>query len=153
MHIMIWIWLAAIAAFGVAKLMTEGLISVWFAVGALGALLAALAGLNLTVQFVVFAAVSAAALAIALPMVRDWASRHQSAPTNLDRVLGKMGKVTEVIDNEIASGAVYVDGKTWTARSAEGIIIPQGAKVRIARMEGVKLFVETEKEEAEVTTT
>ena len=145
MGIMIWIWLAAIAAFGVAELMTEGLISVWFAVGSLGALLAAIADLSLTVQFVVFAVV-------ALPMVKDWAARHQSVPTNLDLVLGKMGKVTEVIDNEIASGAVYVDGKTWTARSAAGVIIPQGAKVRIARMEGVKLIVETEKEEAEVTT-
>lgn len=152
MGIMIWIWLAAIAAFGVAELMTEGLISVWFAVGSLGALLVAIAGRSLTVQLVVFAVVSAVALAIALPMVKDWAARHQSVPTNLDRVLGKMGKVTEVIDNEIASGAVYVDGKTWTARSAEGVIIPQGAKVRIARMEGVKLIVETEKEEAEVTT-
>ena len=149
MGIMIWIWLAAIAAFGVAELMTEGLISVWFAVGSLGALLAAIADLSLTVQFVVFAVVSAVALAIALPMVKDWAARHQSVPTNLDLVLGKMGKVTEVIDNEIASGAVYVDGKTWTARSAAGVIIPQGAKVRIARMEGVKLIVETEKEEAE----
>ena len=152
MGIMIWIWLAAIAAFGVAELMTEGLISVWFAVGSLGALLAAIADLSLTVQFVVFAVVSAVALAIALPMVKDWAARHQSVPTNLDLVLGKMGKVTEVIDNEIASGAVYVDGKTWTARSAAGVIIPQGAKVRIARMEGVKLIVETEKEEAEVPT-
>ena len=35
-------------------------------------------------------------------MVKDWAARHQSVPTNLDLVLGKMGKVTEVIDNEIA---------------------------------------------------
>ena len=153
MNIMIWIWLAAVAAFGIVELMTEGLVSVWFAVGSVGALLATLAGFGLTAQLVVFAVVSAAALAIGLPMVRNWADRRRGpTPTNLDRVLGGTGRVTEVIDNEIASGAVYVDGKTWTARSAAGEIIPQGTRVRIARMEGVKLFVEIEqKENAEVT--
>ena len=40
------------------------------------------------------------------------------------------------------SGAVYVDGKTWTARSADGSVLPAGSRVEIRRMEGVKLIVE-----------
>jgi membrane protein implicated in regulation of membrane protease activity len=36
---------------------------------------------------------------------------------------------------------VYADGKTWTARSADGAVIPKGEVVEIAAMEGIKLIV------------
>ena len=71
-------------------------------------------------------------------------------PTNLDRVLGMVGKVTEAVDNERASGAVYVDGKTWTARSADGSAIPAGTQVKVQKIEGVKLLVQYS-EKVEVT--
>ena len=60
----------------------------------------------------------------------------------------------QTVDIDFVSGAVYVDGKTWTARSADGTVIPAGSQVEIERMEGVKLLVRqtretyTEKEEA-----
>ena len=59
----------------------------------------------------------------------------------LIRLLGEQGKVTETIDNENSTGTVYVDGKIWTARSADGTRIPACSQVEIQRMEGVKLFV------------
>lgn len=65
-------------------------------------------------------------------------------PTNADRVLNNVGRVTERIDNALPSGAVYIDGKTWTARSADGEVIEPDAAVRILRMEGVKLIVQKE---------
>ena len=83
------------------------------------------------------------------PLVRRYTA-GKAVPTNADRVLGGTGKVTEVIDNENSTGAVYVDGKTWTARSADGSVIPEGAVVEILRMEGVKLFVEKMEEKMEV---
>jgi membrane protein implicated in regulation of membrane protease activity len=43
-----------------------------------------------------------------------------------------------------------VDGKTWTARSEDGSVIPAGTQVLIERMEGVKLFVKNCEEKAEV---
>ena len=58
------------------------------------------------------------------------------------RVLGRTARVTETIDNDSAAGAVYVDGKTWTARSADGTVLPAGSRVEVRRMEGVKLIVE-----------
>ena len=140
---MIWIWLLALAGFAAAEAATAGLVCIWFAVGALGAFFAALAGLQLTVQLVIFAVVSAAALAVSRPLARRFI-RVRKEPTNLDRVIGLTGQVTEDIDG--ASGAVYVDGKTWTARSADGRRIPAGARVEIMSMEGVKLFVKLETE-------
>ena len=63
----------------------------------------------------------------------------------LDRAIGTPARVTEDIDNEAGTGAVYVDGKTWTARSSDGSVIPIGTKVTVERMEGVKLFVTPER--------
>ena len=48
----------------------------------------------------------------------------------------------QTVDIDFVSGAVYVDGKTWTARSADGSVLPAGSRVEIRRMEGVKLIVE-----------
>ena len=56
-------------------------------------------------------------------------------------VKGEIAKVTETIDNENASGAVYADGKTWTARSVDDAVIPAGSRVQVEAMQGVKLLV------------
>ena len=100
-------------------------------------------------QVALFLAVSALALAVTRPLVRRYTA-SKAVPTNLDRVLGDSGKVTETIDNENSTGAVYVDGKTWTARSADGSVIPAGMQVIVERMEGVKLFVKKLEEKVEV---
>ena len=137
---MTFVWIGAIIVFGIVEAATAGLVSIWFVVGSVAALLAAAAGLSLLAQIVLFLVVSAAALAATRPLVRKL-STGKAVPTNADRVLGRTARVTETIDNDSASGAVYVDGKTWTARSADGAVIPAGEPVEITSMEGVKLIV------------
>ena len=150
MNVMSWLWLGGVVLFGAVEAATAGLVSIWFAAGAVAGLIAAWLGAGVAVQVVLFAAVSAAALAVTRPLVRRYAA-GKAVPTNLDRVLGDTGRVTETIDNARSAGAVYVDGKTWTARSADGAVIPEGAVVEILRMEGVKLFVRKIEEKVEVT--
>ena len=146
------LWIGAIIVFGVVEALTAGLVSIWFVPGAVAGLIAAMAGAGILAQLVIFLAVSAAALAATRPLVRKFTA-GKAVPTNADRVLGAHGKVTETIDNDNAKGAVYVDGKTWTARSADGAVIPAGARVRIQGMEGVKLLVrELAEEETEMKT-
>ena len=135
------LWIAAIVVFGVVEAVTAGLVSIWFVPGAVAGLIAAMAGAGLLIQLVLFLAVSAAALAATRHLVKKL-SAGRAVPTNADRVLGRTARVTETIDNDSASGAVYVDGKTWTARSADGSVLPAGSRVEIQRMEGVKLIVE-----------
>ena len=149
MDYMIWVWLGAAVVFGVAEALTAGLVSIWFVAGSAAALIGAFLGAGLGVQVALFVVVSAAALAVTRPLVRRYTA-GKAVPTNLDRVLGDSGKVMETIDNENSSGAVYVDGKTWTARSADGSVIPAGTVVEILRMEGVKLFVKKIEEKVEV---
>lgn len=155
MNIFIWLWLGALVLFGVAELLTESMISIWFVAGSLAALFTCMSGLALggltpeATQVLVFAIVSAAALILTRPLVRRFMTKPH-IPTNLDRVQGMVAKVTEAVDNERASGAVYVDGKTWTARSADGSVIPAGTQVKVEKIEGVKLLVHTS-EKVEVT--
>ena len=149
MDYMIWVWLGAAVVFGIVEALTAGLVSIWFVAGSAAALIGAFLGAGLGVQVALFLVVSAAALAATRPLVKRWTS-GKAVPTNADRVLGDSGKVMETIDNENSSGAVYVDGKTWTARSADGSVIPAGMQVIVERMEGVKLFVKKLEEKVEV---
>ena len=148
MNIMIWFWLGAIVFFGVAELLTEGMVSIWFIAGSLAALFTCMSGWSLGgvspegTQVLVFAVVSAAALAVSRPLIRRFMGAQPAVATNLDRVLGMVAKVTEAVDNEQSSGAVYVDGKTWSARSADGSVIPAGTQVKIQKIDGVKLLVQ-----------
>lgn len=147
--VMTIVWTAAIILFGIVEAVTAGLVCIWFVAGALVALVAAFVGAPLPVQIVLFLVVSAAALALTRPVLRR-ITNAAATPTNADRVLGEFAKVTELIDNENSTGAVYVDGKTWTARSADGSVIRTGERVRIEAMEGVKLLVKTVEKKTEV---
>ena len=126
--------------FAVVEAATAGLVSIWFVAGSVAGLIAAIAGAGLLAQLVWFLAVSAAALALTRPLVKK-ISAGRAVPTNADRVLGQTARVTETIDNDRSTGAVYVDGKTWTARSVDGAVIPAESRVRVRRMEGVTLLV------------
>ncbi len=137
------IWIAAIIIFGVVEAATAGLTSIWFVLGSVAGLIAAVCGGPVWLQVGLFFAVSIAALAFTRPLVVKL-MKKDIKPTNADRVLNSVGRVTERIDNALPSGAVYIDGKTWTARSADGEVIEPDAAVRILRMEGVKLIVQKE---------
>ena len=106
----------------------------------------AMCGGAIWLQIAVFFVVSIVALLAARPLVVKYINQTTVA-TNADRVLGSTARVTEAIDNTVPVGAVYVDGKTWSARSENGEEIAEGTMVRVTRMEGVRLFVEEIKED------
>ena len=105
------------------------------------AVIAAICGGPIWLQLALFFVVSIVCLAATRPLVKKLLRKDVTA-TNADRVLGQTARVTESIDNAVPTGAVYVGGMTWTARSESGQPIPRDAQVKIVRMEGVRLFVE-----------
>ena len=107
---------------------------------------AALLGGALWLQILLFLAVSAVILALTRPLVKKMAGHVQ--PTNLDQTIGASARVTEDIDDAAGTGAVYVKGKMWTARSSSGATIPIGTEVTVERIEGVKLYVTPVRAEA-----
>ena len=140
------IWIAAIVIFGVVEAATVGLVSIWFVIGSVAGLVAAALNAPIWLQVVLFFIVSIAALIATRPLVRKLARKGEVA-TNADRVLGGTARVTETIDNTIPTGEVYIDGKTWSARSQSGAVIPPETLVKVIRLEGVKLFVDVPHEQ------
>lgn len=132
-------WTIAIVVFLIIEAIVPGLISIWFAVGAVPALISALFGGPFWLQFVLFLVSSIIALVLTRPLAKKY-SRIQ--PTNFDMVIGKNCVVTETIDNLRGTGAVSVGGKVWTARSLiEDDIIVEKTIAVVDKIDGVKLII------------
>lgn len=147
MNLSVIVWLGMLVLFLAVEVSTVGLVSVWFAVGALAAVLANLLGAGLWVQVILFLAVSGILLGLLRPLARRYFT-PRITPTNVDSVVGTVGIVTEAVDNVAAQGQVKLGSMTWTARSTDHSPIPAGTKVRVDRIEGVKALVSPVKEEA-----
>lgn len=142
-------WLAAMVVFLAAEAGTVTLISIWFALGALGAILVALLGGGLILQITVFLLLAT----ILLLSLRGIVRRHirpRISKTNIDSVIGATGIVLSPVDNIAALGQVQVNGVEWSARSTDGTQIPAGILVRVDKIEGVKVFVSPAEVSAQV---
>jgi len=134
------IWLGLTVAFLIAEAATVTVISLWFAAGSLTAMAMALLGGSVWMQALTFLVVSAAALTALRPLVRKYLTPRLT-PTNVDSVIGAIGIVTAAIDNIGAAGQVKLNGMEWSARSTSGDPIPEGTRIKVDRIEGVKVFV------------
>ena len=140
MELLTIVWLVLLAAFLITEAATVTVVSLWFAVGSLAALIASLLGAALWLQILLFLAVSAVALAALRPIVRKYIHPKLTA-TNVDSVIGAVGLVTAAIDNVSATGQVKLGAMEWTARSTDNTPIEAGTLVQVDRIEGVKVFV------------
>lgn len=143
-------WLVACIGLFVLEAATVNLVSVWFALGALGALLVAFLGGGLWLQIVVFFVVTILTLVATRPLVKKHFNKSHHQPTNADTLIGKVCVVTEDIDNVAATGQAVCLGQVWTARSLNGETIKKGSKAKVDSIHGVKLIVEPVNEEMEV---
>lgn len=137
------LWMIVFLGLVFLELATINLVSIWFAIGALVSFIVSLYVSNVTVQIAVFVAVSAVSLLLTKKIVKKLRTREPEK-TNLDRVIGKIGIVTEEI-TKLEPGEVKVDGKKWSAISNKKIKV--GSKVEILSIDGVKLNVKEVKEE------
>ena len=135
------VWLAAMIVLLIVEGMAPGLVSIWFALGALAAMISAMLKAPLWLQIVWFAAVSALSLLLTRPLAKKYVNAHTTA-TNADMAIGRDCVVTEEIDNIRGTGAVTVGGKVWTARMEnDGETAAVGEVLKTLRIEGVKLIV------------
>lgn len=133
-------WFILLVLFVWLEASTVALVSVWFALGSLAAMIASICGGELWLQFVLFVVVSAAFLLALRPL----AKKHftpKLQKTNIDSVVDAQGLVLEEIDNLSAKGKVKVGALEWSARSTDEEIIPANTLVKVDRIEGVKIFV------------
>ena len=135
-------WIAALVVFIVVEAVSVGLVSIWFALGSVAALICAMLHGPIWLQILWFVAVSAVTLYFTRPLVKKYVNA-KSVATNADRNIGRHAVVTERIDNLSSTGAVQLDGVAWTARSvSDDEPIEKGTTVTVREIRGVKLVVE-----------
>ena len=139
---MVFVWLVAVIIFLVVEISTVTLTSIWFAAGALAAMLVAMFNGNMLVQIVAFIIVAVGLLYATKPWSKKFIDTKKVS-TNADRAIGAHVRVIERISNLDQTGRVMYNGLDWTARTEDdNIIVEQGELVRVLRIAGVKLIVE-----------
>lgn len=134
-------WLIALGAFVIIEMISLGLTSIWFAGGCLAAFFAALLGVPLWGQIVLFLAVSILLLIFTKPVVEKHLN-HNRTRTNVDGMKDRQGKVIEEIDNFNQKGKVLLDGMEWMARNAASDEkIPVDTRVTVQEVRGAHLEV------------
>ncbi len=135
------IWLALMVIFLIVEAVCAiHMVSIWFAAGSLVAAVAALLNAAVWLQVLLFLVVSCVILALMWPFVKKFLNPGLKK-TNIDSIIGSEGLVTTDIENITAQGQVKLGGMEWTARSTSGAPIPAGTRIRVDRIEGVKVFV------------
>lgn len=134
------VWLVLLVLFLLLEAGTVSMVSIWFAAGALAALVASLCSAPLWLQITLFIVVSTVLLLALRPFVRKYLNPRLTK-TNVDALIGTEGVVTETVDNLTASGRVKLEHMEWAARSTDGQTLEPGTRIKVDRIEGVKVFV------------
>ena len=138
----VYVWLIVFVLSVVAEIATAGLVSIWFAGGAVVAFILAILDVPLVWQVVAFVVISLLLLVFTRPLARKYINRKAEKTNVLDSIIGRTAIVTEEINNILATGKVTVDGMPWTARSAVAEeVIPVGTEVTVVSLTGVKCIV------------
>ena len=138
MHAIIWLILFVVLL--VFEFLTMGLTTIWFAIGAVVAFIAALFHAIWWIQFALFIVVSFILLIVTRPIAIVYVNK-KTVKTNVDSIIGNKGRVTQKIDNDKAEGYVSVNGVDWSARSEDGCVIDKDTFVEVKLVSGNKLIV------------
>ena len=133
----VWIWVGIIVLLCVIEAETISLVSIWFIVSAIVSLILALFKIDFSICFGVFV-ILGTLLMITTRKAAMKLLKVEKVNTNLDRIIGSKGIVTEDISKD-KNGEVKVDGKRWSAYSDENL--PEGTMVKIVKIDSVKLSV------------
>lgn len=138
------VWLAILIILIVIEILTLGLTTIWFAGGALAAIIVAAVGGPVWLQVLLAGIVSAVLLFFTRPMAVKYFNRDRER-TNAESLVGRQAIVLSEINNLQGAGQVAINGMEWTARSTnDGQTIEPGEVVVIRGINGVKLLVERE---------
>ena len=134
------LWLILLIGFLLTEAATVAMVSLWFAIGALVAMVVSLLGLQTWIPVVAFLVVSGVMLILLRPLSKRYFT-PKLLRTKVDALLGSVGRITVPVDYVNATGQVKLGAMEWTARSADGRPIPVGTLVKVEKIEGVKVFV------------
>lgn len=140
--VMSLLWLSVVLLSLVIEGATSEMVAIWFLPGAFISMILAIFKVNITVQVVVFVALSVILLVLAKTVLKSkLVAKHPIIPTNSDALIGQTAIVTTRIDNMYEVGEVKIEGKYWPARMAdEGGSCEVGEFVTVIEIRGIKLI-------------
>ncbi len=134
-------WLVLAVILGVFEAVTAQLVSIWFAIGAVGGCITSLFTDKIWIQVTVAVVLTLITLVITRPLSKRL-TKVKNTHTNSDRNIGKTALVVTDIDNLNSVGQVKVGSSVWSAKSFDGSVIKKDSKVVVKAIEGAKLVVE-----------
>ncbi len=134
---MFYVWLIIAIVLGVVEVVTVNLVSIWFVISSILAMVVSMFTDNLYIQIGVFVIIGVLLMPISKKIYNK--IKKNNVSTNIDRIIGMKGIVTEDITKD-AIGEVKVDGKRWSAYSNDSI--NKGEVVKVVKINSVKLYVE-----------
>ena len=132
-----YFWIAVIIILTIAEILSINLTTIWYVISAIVALILSFFVDSFLIQFGVFAVLGTILLITTKPFLTKLL-KVDEVKTNLDRVVGMEGIVTEKI-SKFEVGEVKVDGKKWSAVSDSEIDV--GTTIVVLEINGVKLKV------------
>lgn len=133
---MFYMWLIIVIILGFIEAITVDLVTIWFIISGIIAMILSFVTDNVFIQFSSFVILGILFMILTKHFIKK--VKHNEK-TNIDRIIGMKGKVTKTIEkNEI--GEVKVDGKLWSAYSDREIKV--GSTVKVLSINSVKLKVE-----------
>ncbi|MDY0210140.1 MAG: NfeD family protein [Acholeplasma sp.] len=143
--LMIIIWSVVLVGTILVELETSDLVTIWFTIGAVAALISAALGVEIVMQFAIFIVVSLVLLFATRPLTKRFMER-EVIKTNADRMVGMHGVVVVEIPFD-GKGEVKVNSQIWTAFSTSKNPIVEGTRIVILDIVGNKLLVDVLKED------
>lgn len=143
MEFEIWhYWLMAAIVLAALEIVIPSFIVINFAVGALLTTIFAAFNASIEWQIAIFAVGSLASFFIVRPFMLKWGfKKSANIKTNVDAMIGKIGKVTEQINIEKNTGRVMLDGDDWRAKTEDDSIIEKDLLVEVLKVDSIVLYV------------
>ncbi len=133
-------WIVAIIIFSLVEASTAGLVSIWFAIGSLAALISSYFTDLILVQAIVFFLISLLSFALLRKFALKVIKKSQKE-TDIGRLIGKDILITQTVDNINNTGMAKINDVEWKVRSLSGNIINEGQIATVEKIDGVKLIV------------
>lgn len=135
-----YIWLIAAGIFLIIEIFTVGFLIFWLSIASLLAMVVSFFTPNLVIQTTVFVISSTLLIFATKPFVKKFA-KNKTIPTNVYSMIGKVGIVTQEINTIQSTGQIKIDGEIWSATCESEVSIPEGTKIKVLEVKGVKALV------------
>jgi membrane protein implicated in regulation of membrane protease activity len=136
------IWIIIAVLLFIAEIFTPAFLAACLAIGCIASGVFAAMDYGIKIQLVAFSIGTLASFFGARPFMLKYAHRKSDkVKTNVDALIGKIGRVNTTIDNSRNEGRVTIEGDDWRAEAETNETINAGEKVEVLKINSTILIV------------